>query len=99
MPLDYQLVENFMQNIDRLHVPEAIKNMSIPMLSIHGSNDPTVPITAVREIGAWNPGAIIEIIEGADHTFGGGHPFEGTKLPEDLDKVVGLTMDFFKSNG
>ncbi len=99
MPLDYQLVENFMQNIDRLHVPEAIKKMSIPMLSIHGSNDPTVPITAVREIGAWNPGAKIEIIVGADHTFGGGHPFEGTKLPKDLDKVVGLTMDFFKLNG
>lgn len=99
MPLDYQLVENYLENIDRLQVPGAVKNMSIPMLSIHGSGDPTVPVTAVKEIGSWNREAKIEIIDGADHTFGGGHPFGGTELPEDLEKVVRLTLDFFGSDG
>ena len=96
MPLDYQLVENFIENIDRLHVPEAVKNMSVPMLSIHGSDDPTVPVSAVKEIKQWNPNTEIQIIDGAQHTFGGGHPFVGRKLPADLEKVVEITQGFFK---
>lgn len=97
MPMDYQLVENFKSNKSRLQVPEAVKNLQIPMLSIHGSDDPTVPVSTVKEIQSWNPNTKIEIIEGAGHTFGGAHPFEGTELPEDLNKVVELTVDFFKS--
>ncbi len=95
MPLDYQLVENFKANKHRLQVPEAVKKIQIPMLSIHGSDDPTVPVSTVKEIQSWNPKAKIEIIEGAGHTFGGTHPFEGIKLPGDLEKVVGLTVNFF----
>ena len=96
MPMDYQLVENFIEHNDRLHVPEAVKNMSAPMLSIHGSSDPTVSVSAVKEIKEWNPKAEIEIIDGAQHTFGGGHPFEGTELPADLERVVELTLSFFR---
>ncbi|MCK5209085.1 MAG: dienelactone hydrolase, partial [Cyclobacteriaceae bacterium] len=59
-------------------------------------DDPTVPVSAVKEIKKWNPQAEIEIIDGAQHTFGGGHPFEGVELPEDLDKVVELTQRFFR---
>ena len=97
MPMDYQLVENFIENSERLQVPDAIKNMQIPMLSIHGSADPTVPVAVVKQIKAWNSSVNIEIIEGADHTFGGGHPFTIPELPRDLDTVVKLTIDFFKS--
>lgn len=95
MPMDYQLVENFIENRERLQVPDAVKNMQIPMLSIHGSDDPTVPVEAVKQIGSWNPKVNIEIIAGAGHTFGGNHPFNGSDLPIDLYKVVELTIDFF----
>lgn len=97
MPMDYQLVENFISNRQRLQVPDAIKMMSVPMLAIHGSDDTTVLVTAVKEIKSWNPKVEIQIIEGANHTFGGGHPFPGTDLPGELNKVVELTIDFFKS--
>ena len=97
MPLDFQLVENFIANKNRLQVPEAVQTLQIPMLSIHGSDDPTVPVAAVKQIGSWNPKANIEIIEGAGHTFGGTHPFEGDKLPGDLEKVTDLTISFFGS--
>lgn len=97
MPLDYQLVENFKANKDRLQVPEAVENIKIPMLSLHGSKDPTVPVSAVREIQSWNPNAKIEIIEGAGHTFGGTHPFEGSELPDELKKVVDVTIEFYKT--
>jgi len=96
MPLDFQLVENFIENKERLMVPEAVKNLKIPMLSIHGSDDPTVPVAAVKQIGSWNSNIKIEIIDGAGHTFGGTHPFDGKELPADLEKVIDLTIDFFK---
>lgn len=98
MPMDYQLVENFIENKHRLLVPDAVKNIQIPMLSIHGSADPTIPVSAVKEIQSWNPNAIIEIINGAGHTFGGTHPFAGTELPKEMDKVVESTVEFFMTN-
>jgi dienelactone hydrolase len=96
MPMDFQLVENFIGNKDRLQVPDAVKNIRIPMLSIHGTDDPTVSVEAVKQIGDWNPAVKVEIIEGAGHTFGGTHPFEGQELPADLERVIELTIDFFK---
>ena len=96
MPLDYQLVENFIANRERLQVPDAVKNLKIPMLSIHGSHDPTVPVQAVKEISVWNPAVVVKVIDGAGHTFGGGHPFEGTQLPDHLREVVLSTIEFFK---
>jgi dienelactone hydrolase len=96
MPMDFQLVENFIENRDRLQVPEAVKKLQIPMLSIHGTDDPTVPVEAVKQIGAWNPNVKVEIIEGAGHTFGGTHPFSGQELPADLERVIDLTIDFFR---
>lgn len=95
--MDYQIVENFLENRDRLHVPEAVKNLQIPMMAIHGSDDPTVPVEAVKEIKSWNSDVRIEIIPGAGHTFGGTHPFDGSVLPEDLEKVTDLTLEFFSS--
>ena len=95
MPMDYQIVENFIANRERLHVPKAVKNLQIPMLSIHGTDDPTVPVDAVREIGSWNPSVKVELIEGAGHTFGGTHPFENMELPDDLKRVTDLTIAFF----
>jgi len=96
MPLDYQLVENFRENKERLQVPYAVKNLQIPMLAFHGSDDPTVSVNAVKEIQSWNPKVQIEIIPGAGHTFGGTHPFDGKELPTDLEMVVKKTATFFK---
>ena len=95
MPMDFQLVENFLENKERLQVPEAIENMKVPMFSVHGDRDLTVPVQSVKEISAWNPLAEIKIIEGADHTFGGGHPYDSPALPGDLDEVAKFTIDFF----
>jgi len=96
MPLDFQLVENFAANKDRLLVPLAVKNLKIPIMAIHGSDDPTVPVDAVKEIGSWNPSATVSIIPGAGHTFGAGHPFEGDELPADLQTVINQSIDFLK---
>lgn len=95
MPMDYQLVENYLANSTRLDVPKAIKNMSKPMICFHGSDDPTVPVQAVHEIKSWNPSAEVHVVEGAGHTFGGTHPYLDTQLTPALEKVVSLTASFF----
>ncbi len=96
MPMDYTLAEDYLTNTQRLDVPAAVKNMQIPMLAIHGSADPTVPVSAVWEMKKWNPSIEVRVIEGADHVFGAGHPWEKDHLPEHMQQVVRLTVDFFK---
>jgi len=95
MPLDFQLVEDYIAHRDRLNVPDAVKKLQIPMLAIHGSADETVPVAAAYSFKEWNPSVKVKIIDGANHTFGADHPFTGTKLPRDFKLVVDETMRFF----
>lgn len=95
MPLDYQLVENYQENRSRLHVPDAVKKLRIPMLALHGSEDETVPVAAAHSFGEWNPTVRVKIIEGANHTFGTDHPFTGQELPDEFKQVVNETIRFF----
>ncbi len=97
MPMDYTLAEDYLTNTARLDVPAAVKNMQIHMLAIHGSADPTVPVSAVHEMKKWNPDIEVKIIEGADHVFGATHPWGKDDLPEHMRQVVDLTVDFFKT--
>jgi len=34
------------------------------------------------------------LIEGADHVFGANHPWASSQLPDEMQKVVDLTIDF-----
>ncbi|MDZ7605021.1 MAG: prolyl oligopeptidase family serine peptidase [Cyclobacteriaceae bacterium] len=95
MPLDFQLVENYQENRSRLHVPDAVKKLQIPMLAIHGSADETVPVAAAHSFKEWNPSVKVKIIDNANHTFGADHPFIGSKLPNDFQLVVDETVRFF----
>lgn len=96
MPLDYQIVEDFYAHRDRFDVPQAVKNLGKPLLVFHGSNDETVPVQAAHDIGEGNGNAQVKIIEGADHVFGGQHPYENETLPEAVRTVVDETVGFLK---
>jgi dienelactone hydrolase len=96
MPLYYQLVENYMQNESKLDVPHAIKNLKKPFLVIHGSKDPTVLVKVAYQTQKWNSDIKLRIIEGADHVFGGTHPYDKPILSDDMKEVADATIDFFK---
>ncbi len=98
MPLEYQLVENYLDNRSRLSVPDAVKKLQIPMLAIHGSADETVPVAAAWNFKGWNQNVIVSIIDQADHTFGADHPFSANELTEDFKRVVDETIGFFGQN-
>lgn len=96
MPLYYQLYEDYFAHLDRLHIPSAEKNLTIPHLIIHGTADEGVPFTSAEELKSWNPKSTFLRIEGAGHTFGVKHPWESGTLPEQAEQVVQATMDFLQ---
>ena len=97
MPLYYQIVEDFYAHQRRFDVPRAIRALGKPLLAFHGSDDETVSVQAAHDIQQWNGTAQVEIIDEANHVFGGQHPYEADQLPPDVQTVVGTTVAFLKN--
>ena len=94
MPLYYQLYENYFANLDRLHIPSAAKNLTVPHLIIHGTADEGVTYSSAEELRAWSPKGELLSIEGAGHTFGIKHPWTVKTLTDDAQKVLTATRTF-----
>ncbi len=97
MPMFYQFYQNCIENIERLNIKKAIKEINIPHLHIHGSSDPTVLIEDALEMKRWNDKINLEIINEADHVFGSSHPYNKNKFPLHLNKALLTTLEFLKS--
>lgn len=96
LPHNFQFYEDFNSNESRFTISRATKNLKVPVLIIHGDEDPTVDVKEARALHSWNNKSKLEIIPNGDHVFGATHPwFEGT-LPDSLVTVVAKTIDFLK---
>lgn len=96
MPHFYQFFEDFQANAARLNIQRATKQLQVPHLIIHGTNDPAVSIEEAQKLHQWNPKSSLYLIENADHVFGARHPWKLTELPKDLQEVVQASVDFIK---
>lgn len=96
MPLYYQFYNNCLENSERLSVENALKNIKIPHLHIHGNDDPTVSIDAAYSIKSWNPKTHLHVIEFANHVFDGFHPYNSDVFPKDLQEAIDVTLNFLK---
>ena len=96
MPHDWQFYEDFIQNEERLTIKRAVKALKKPFLIVHGSDDPTVPISEAKQLKNWNNDASLIVIHGADHVFGASHPWTPTEMPKDIEIVVNETIRFIK---
>jgi dienelactone hydrolase len=96
MPLNYQLYDNYLANIERLDISRAISSMNIPHLIVHGSDDEAVPLDEGEKMKTWNPKAILEIIQNANHTFGGKHPWTEKDLPAQTKIAINKSVKFLK---
>jgi dipeptidyl aminopeptidase/acylaminoacyl peptidase len=81
---------------DAYEPTEAIRNLEIPVLLIHGTRDESVPPDEANILArAAGPGVTrLALIQGAGHTFGAVHPFRGS-TPE-LDIVLEKTIGWFR---
>ncbi|WP_417363289.1 alpha/beta hydrolase family protein [Galbibacter sp.] len=94
LPHYYQFYEDFVNNTERFTIENAVQNLKIPNLVIHGTEDPTVAIAEGEKIKQWSSKGEFLVIEGANHVFGGKHPWESEKLPQHMQEVVEASIGF-----
>lgn len=94
MPHFYQFYKNFKENESRLNIQNAVKNLQIPLLIIHGDHDTSIDIEEAHQIHSWQPNSTLEIIKDADHVFNVSHPWHKNKLSKELSQTTQLCIDF-----
>lgn len=97
MPHYYQFYLDTVNNKDRLNIKNAVSNLKIRHLIVHGDNDTSVLIDEAKNLHKWNPKSTLEIIKGANHVFEARHPWDTNKLPKALKEVVNKTTFFLNS--
>ena len=97
MPLNYSIVQDYRANQSEFHIPSALKEMTIPVLHIHGTKDESVFLQEVKMVLRDLSNVQFEIIEEANHTFGGSHPYTSEALPVHTVQLIEITDRFLKS--
>lgn len=79
----------------KLNILEAVKDITQPLMIVHGQNDETVPYFEGEQLNIFaNPlTSQLRLIPQGTHTFGAKHPFE--EVPRPLEIAVEATQDFF----
>ncbi|QED39121.1 alpha/beta hydrolase [Antarcticibacterium arcticum] len=98
LPHHFQFYTNFKENEERLTISRAVKELKIPHLIVHGSNDTSVPISDSGELFEWSPFPDLLLVESADHVYGTCHPWEEDKLPIEFQYVLDHTLKFLKED-
>ena len=97
MPLFYQFYEDCITNKKRIDIENACRNLTVPHLAIHGTEDPTVDIKDVNDFKNWNPKTIVHKINDANHVFGVSHPFNEKSFPSHFIKILEKTFEFLET--
>ena len=96
MPLYYQLYEDYQQNKERLDIMKAIRQIEIPILICHGTQDEAVAVEKAYQLNAAAKKGELFIAE-SDHVFGRRHPWPESHLPQPMQDVVDKTIAFFQN--
>jgi dienelactone hydrolase len=94
MPLYVDLLDDTLQNAARFDALAAAARINVPHLILHGAADAAVPVKEAELLHQRNPKSELQIIEHADHTFGGKHPFIEKDLPEHSRQSLEKTIVF-----
>lgn len=97
MEIGYQFYKDYKKHEKAYDIEKVVKNLSKPLLLIHGTADPAVGFSHAQRMKVWNPKAELLLVENANHVFGAQHPYTKSILPHDLQKVVDETIAFFKA--
>ena len=94
MPHYFSFYTSFIENEERLTISRAVKNIDIPHLIIHGTNDPTVNVQEGENLHRWSHDSELFLVEGADHVFGAKHPWDSLELSKDLEVITQKSIEF-----
>ncbi|MCG3196481.1 MAG: hypothetical protein GHCLOJNM_00957 [bacterium] len=95
MPISVKVLEDIESHQKEYDIEETVARLQIPYLVVHGDEDETVPFEEALALHDNTPRGLrkLQIIPGAGHTFGTGHPFSGPT--EELDQALQATIDWF----
>lgn len=98
MRMDYTLVEDLIANPEKLDIQQAVSELKIPYLIIHGMQDLSVDYSDAEDLYARSSKDLTELflLEYTGHTFGIEHPFKGTTIA--FDEVIKCIVDFLGDN-
>lgn len=96
MPHYIQFYEDYQKNKANLNIEIAAKNITVPHLLVHGTEDTSVSIGSANLIASWNPNAIKYFLK-TNHVFHTQHPWEKQELSTELQSVTQKIIDFLKS--
>lgn len=96
LPHYIQFFDDYVENEEQLDIRVKTRQIDKPFLILHGSEDEAVHISEAMRLNKWGMFSSMQFIQGASHTFGSKHPWEGEDLPPALLDVVERTIAFFK---
>jgi uncharacterized protein len=97
MPLYRVFYDTTIENKNKLDIKQALKRINIPYLVIHGTNDEAVNYKDAQTINANCNTSQLLMIDNANHTFDGKHPWLEESLPKDAKIIINATINFLNS--
>jgi uncharacterized protein len=93
LPLYTDVLDDIERNAPALDIPAAARRITAPWLIVHGTEDEAVALQEGERLAAAAPSARFVPVEGAGHTFGAVHPWQGATPA--LEQLEDLTLTFF----
>lgn len=94
LPLYTDVLDDIEHHAADLDIGRAARQIAVPWLIVHGTQDEAVPLAEGQCLAAAAPAGTQALwIQGAGHTFGAAHPWRGS-TPE-LDRALDTTLTFF----
>jgi pimeloyl-ACP methyl ester carboxylesterase len=97
MPHFIEQIADFETHRSELDIRKACMELTKPLLILHGDQDESVSIEEGKAISAWTKQPL-QIIHGANHTFGASHPYLENTLPIGLKDCCDKIQDFIHSH-
>ena len=96
MFVNYTYLEDIQANRERYSLDLAVSQLTIPYLTVHGTQDESVPVEAAHRLHGYAKSgqAELALVDGGTHTFGTKHPFEGSTPA--LDQALDRTATWFR---
>jgi len=96
MFVNYAYLEDIQANRERYSLDLAVSHLTIPYLTVHGTDDESVPVDAARRLHGYakTGQAELVLVDGGTHTLGTKHPFAGSTPA--LDQALDRTAAWFR---
>lgn len=96
LPLSADVLTDWLENKERFSPIKRIGELTIPVMLIHGTADESVPVSESQKLQSAGTNVTLHLIDDANHTFGGYHPYWEGEMPPHLQQVSILTLQFLK---